>query len=77
VPLSILFWRLDVTSGHADPVLTDRDRRVVLVCAHGYSSTLAAVTLRDLGFAHATDVIGGFEAWAAAGLPVVPESRAS
>lgn len=74
VPLSVLFWRLDATSGYADPALTDRDRRVVLVCAHGYSSTLAAATLRELGFAQATDVIGGFEAWATAGLPVVPES---
>jgi rhodanese-related sulfurtransferase len=43
-----------------------------LICAHGYSSSLAAATLLDLGFDHATDVIGGFEAWLAAGLPVVP-----
>jgi rhodanese-related sulfurtransferase len=45
---------------------------VVLICAHGYSSSLAAATLLDLGYASAIDVIGGFEAWAAAGLPVVP-----
>ena len=42
----------------------------VLVCAHGYSSSLAAATLHDLGLARVCDVIGGFEAWAAAGLPV-------
>jgi len=71
VPLSVLFWRLDPSSGYDDPALSDLTRRVILVCAHGYSSSLAAATLRDLGFASAGDVIGGFEAWAAAGLPVV------
>jgi rhodanese-related sulfurtransferase len=77
VPLSVLFWRLDPTSGHADPRLTDTERQVVLLCAHGYSSSLAAATLRQLGFRRATDVIGGFEAWAAQGLPVVPVAQAS
>ncbi len=72
VPLSVLFWRLDPASGHDDQSLSDPDRRMVLVCAHGYSSSLAASTLRDLGFARATDLVGGFEAWAAAGLPVEP-----
>jgi rhodanese-related sulfurtransferase len=72
VPLSVLFWRLDPASGHDDPQISDPERQVVLVCAHGYSSSLAAATLRDLGFDRATDVIGGFEAWAAAGLPVEP-----
>ncbi len=71
VPLSVLYWRLDPTSGHADPRLTDAERRIVLCCAHGYSSSMAAATLRDLGFRRATDIVGGFEAWAAAGLPVV------
>ena len=70
IPLSVLFWRLDPTSASADRRLADRSRRVILVCAHGYSSSLAARTLRDLGFERATDVIGGFEAWLAAGLPV-------
>jgi rhodanese-related sulfurtransferase len=72
IPLSVLFWRLDPASESADSRLADPGRRVVLICAHGYSSSLAAATLHDLGFARATDVIGGFEAWAAAGLPVVP-----
>lgn len=71
VPLSVLLWRLDPSSESADPGLADPERRVILVCAHGYSSSLAAATLHDLGYARATDVIGGFEAWAAAGLPVV------
>ena len=70
VPLSVLFWRLDPTSGHDDKRLSDRARQVVLVCADGYSSSLAAATLRDLGFDRATDVVGGFNGWVAAGLPV-------
>jgi len=70
LPLSVLYWRLDPTSGSRDPDVSDPDRRIILLCAHGYSSSLAAATLRDLGFARATDVDGGFEAWAAAGLPV-------
>jgi rhodanese-related sulfurtransferase len=72
VPLSVLFWRLDPTSESADPALARRDRQVILVCDHGYSSSLAVATLLDLGYVHATDVIGGFEAWAAAGLPIDP-----
>ncbi|MFI5261434.1 MAG: rhodanese-like domain-containing protein [Candidatus Limnocylindrales bacterium] len=72
VPLSVLFWRLDPGSGFDDPALSDLRRQVILVCAHGYSSSLAAATLRDLGFDRAGDVVGGFEAWATAGLPVMP-----
>jgi rhodanese-related sulfurtransferase len=74
VPLSVLYWRLDPTSGHSHKSLSDRDRRIILVCADGYSSSLAAATLRDLGFARATDLDGGFNGWAAAGLPVEPSS---
>lgn len=70
VPLSVLFWRLDPTSGHDDKTISGRDRRVVLVCADGYSSSLAAATLRDLGFARAADLAGGFNGWAAAGFPI-------
>ncbi len=70
IPLSVLFWRTDPRSGCHDTRLSDPARQVVLVCAQGYSSSLAAATLRDLGFTRATDIIGGFEAWAAAGLPV-------
>ena len=70
IPLSVLFWRLDPTSGHDDKRLSDRTRQVILVCADGYSSSLAAATLRDLGFERASDLIGGFNGWLAAGLPV-------
>jgi len=72
IPLSVLFWRLDASSGHDRPELSQaRDRQVILMCDHGYSSSLAAATLKDLGFDRATDVEGGFQAWSAAGLPVV------
>jgi rhodanese-related sulfurtransferase len=70
VPLSVLYWRLDPASGSEDPSLADPGRQVILVCAHGYSSSIAAATLRDLGFARASDIDGGFEAWQAAGLPI-------
>lgn len=72
IPLSVLYWRLDPSSGHDNPELSDLSRQVILVCAHGYSSSLAAATLQQLGFAGATDIAGGFESWVAAGLPVEP-----
>ncbi len=72
IPLSVLYWRLDPASGFDDPRVSDRTTRIVLVCAHGYSSSLAAATLHDLGFSRATDMVGGFRAWAAEGLPVEP-----
>jgi rhodanese-related sulfurtransferase len=72
VPLSVLYWRLDPSSGYGDPRFADLEREIILVCADGYSSSLAAATLRDLGFGQAADLIGGFEAWREAGLPVEP-----
>jgi len=72
VPLSVLYWRLDPSSKSSDPTLADPARHVVLICAHGFSSSLAAATLQELGFARATDVVGGFEAWAKARLPLEP-----
>ena len=71
VPLSVLFWRLDPASGHDDPKLSRAvDRQVILMCDHGFSSSLAAAMLHDLGFENATDIDGGFQAWVSAGLPV-------
>ena len=70
-PRNVLEWRVDPASGHADPSLGgDVDAWLVLVCNEGYQSSLAAATLQDLGFARATDLEGGFQAWRAAGLPV-------
>jgi rhodanese-related sulfurtransferase len=71
-PRNVLEWRCDASSGYDDPRLSgDLGRRIILVCNEGYQSSLAAATLQDLGFARATDLVGGFRAWADAGLPVV------
>jgi len=73
-PRNVLEWRCDASSGYDDPRLSgDLGRRIVLMCNEGYQSSLAAATLQDLGFARATDLAGGFQAWAAAGLPVIRE----
>jgi rhodanese-related sulfurtransferase len=70
VPRSVLEWRCDPASGWSNAHVADRALPLVLVCAHGYSSSLAAAALVELGFEHAGDLIGGFEAWREAGLPV-------
>ena len=62
VDRNVLEWRLDPTSPHRLPE-ADADRRVIVVCNEGYSSTLAAATLRHLGLRRATDLEGGFQAW--------------
>ncbi len=67
---NVLEWRADGTSGHADAALAGRD--LIVMCAEGYSSSLAAATLQEIGLPSATDMIGGFEAWRDAGLPVEP-----
>jgi rhodanese-related sulfurtransferase len=70
VPLSVLPWRFDPASDWRSPHAPGLDRQVVVVCDHGYSSSLAAALLQQLGFSQATDLAGGFEAWRRAGLPV-------
>lgn len=70
VERNVLEWRLDPASPDRIPEVTDHDQVVVVVCSEGYSSSLAAAALQDLGFRNATDLVGGFEAWKAAGLPV-------
>jgi rhodanese-related sulfurtransferase len=73
VARNVLEWRVDPASGRSDPSLgAGLDRHLVLICNEGYQSSLAAATLQALGFERATDVIGGFQAWRAAGLPVTP-----
>ncbi|TVL92671.1 rhodanese-like domain-containing protein [Streptomyces sp. SAJ15] len=65
-----LEWRLDPLCDHRLPEATAHDLPVVVICNEGYASSLAAVSLRQLGLTGATDLIGGFQAWRAAGLPV-------
>jgi rhodanese-related sulfurtransferase len=67
---TVFEWRLDPTSPSRIPEAKDHEVRVIVICAQGYSSSLAAASLQDLGLVNATDVIGGFEAWKAAGLPI-------
>jgi MFS family permease len=70
IPRTVLEWRVDPESEYRNPAACDLDRRLVLMCADGYSSSFAAVAVRELGHSGATDVAGGFNAWRAAGLPV-------
>ena len=67
---NVLEWRADQTSGYADAALSGR--RLIVMCAEGYSSSLAAASLQDVGLTDVTDMVGGFLAWRAAGLPVEP-----
>ncbi|MCX5340384.1 rhodanese-like domain-containing protein [Streptomyces atratus] len=65
-----LEWRLDPQGSHRAPEAVSHDLHIVVVCNEGYASSLAAASLRQLGLHRATDLIGGFQAWRAAGLPV-------
>lgn len=67
---TVLEWRLDPTSDARIPEATGPDVQVVVLCRQGYSSSLAAASLRAVGLRRATDLVGGVEAWIAAGLPV-------
>src|SRR5947209_6888367 len=64
-----LEWRLDPCSDARLSWVTGYDHRIIVICVDGYTSSLAAAALQDLGLRRATDVIGGFRAWRAEGLP--------
>lgn len=68
---NVLEWRLDPVSPHRIPQAIGYDLRVIVMCSEGYTSSLAAAALQDLGLRHATDLDGGFQAWKAAGLPTL------
>ncbi|MDQ0583871.1 rhodanese-related sulfurtransferase [Streptomyces rishiriensis] len=65
-----LEWRLDPQGSHRLPEATSHEVRAVVICNEGYASSLAAASLHQLGLHRATDLVGGFQAWRAAGLPV-------
>lgn len=73
IPLSVLGWRVDPETDPTfrNPHVGGLDQHMVLVCAHGFSSSIAACLLQHIGFTRATDLEGGFEAWVAEGLPLV------
>jgi rhodanese-related sulfurtransferase len=70
VERNVLEWRFDPRSKARLPQATGYDARVIVMCSAGYTSSLAAAALQDLGLGNATDLDGGFLAWAQAGLPV-------
>jgi rhodanese-related sulfurtransferase len=71
VERNVLEWRFDPASDSRLPEATGYDVDVVVLCSEGYTSSLAADALRSLGLTRASDVVGGFSAWVAAGLPAV------
>ena len=77
VERNVLEWRFDPTSNARLPVATDHDLQVIVFCSEGYTSSLAAAALQDLGLWRATDMVGGCQAWRAAGLPIGPSDSFS
>jgi rhodanese-related sulfurtransferase len=67
---NVLEWRLDPGGDFRHPDAPGLDAHVIVMCNEGYASSLAAATLQQIGYARATDLDGGFQAWRAAGLPV-------
>lgn len=74
---NVLEWRFDPGSDSRLPQARGYETRVIIMCSAGYTSSLAAASLQDLGLANATDLAGGFRAWAAAGLPVTAPAPAA
>jgi len=71
VPRNVFEWRCDPRSDWADrEIVGDPKRQLIVICHEGYQSSLVAATLQRFGFAGATDVVGGFQAWRDGGLPV-------
>jgi 3-mercaptopyruvate sulfurtransferase SseA len=66
----VLEWRLDPDCPYRNPIAADLERELILVCSDGYSSSLAAISVRELGHRRVADLSGGFRGWEAAGLPV-------
>jgi rhodanese-related sulfurtransferase len=71
VERNVLEWRLDPRSEARLPAVTGYRQVMIIMCSQGYASSLAAASLQDIGLRQATDLAGGFAAWAQAGLPVV------
>ena len=76
VERNVLEWRCDPASSARLPIATDHGIQVIVFCSEGYTSSLAAASLQDLGLWRATDMVGGFQAWKAMKLPIIPPSQA-
>ena len=72
VERNVLEWRFDPGSEARLPQATGHHQHVIIMCSQGYASSLAAASLQDIGLVNATDLDGGFLAWAGAGLPCQP-----
>ena len=70
VERNVLEWRFDPRSDARLDIADRYDLPVVVLCSAGYTSSLAAAALQDLGLWRATDLLGGFHAWRDAGLPI-------
>jgi rhodanese-related sulfurtransferase len=68
---NVLEWRLDPRSDARLSFADRYDLHVIVTCQEGYTSSLAAAALQDIGLSRATDLAGGFAAWRAAGLPTI------
>ena len=75
VERNVLEWRFDPASSSRLPAVNDHNTEVIIFCSEGYTSSLAAAALQDLGLGRATDIIGGFQAWSAEGLPTIPGNQ--
>lgn len=65
---NVLEWRCDPTCDARLPQAVDDNVQWVVLCSQGYTSSLAAVALQDLGLHRATDVVGGYRALAESGV---------
>jgi len=63
VERNVLEWRLDPGGEHRIPQVTGPEQAVVLICSEGYASSLAAASLKDMGYEQAADLVGGYRAW--------------
>ena len=63
VERNVLEWRFDLQGDYSLPGVQDYEQHVIVVCSAGYASSLAAASLRELGFQRATDLAGGYQAW--------------
>src|SRR6187399_1886668 len=77
VERNLLEWRVDPASDARLPIARGYDVQLIVFCSEGYTSSLAAASLQELGLWRATDIVGGFRAWRRAGLPTesVPDQR--